>query len=623
VVGRDHRGDLMKTLFSRAVLVLIFLSIVLVSSFQNCADTYRSAGFIAASSSSIKDPVTDDDDDNNNDGLGGSPEFPVDPGTGPVGGTPSCEGSTKIFNVIVETTASSVFDYSAKYKMDVACPDIVKDKFAFMVLKWNNVNYLYNPTSKGWAVWNGTTGSLSAFAISLPKIASQYPFNYFNFASMDFVELGGAQVYSGYGIGSTADAAANEMLAYRDSTHAAGRYNLVYQVPLQPASVVIQTFGNSASTFNASATVFVRHSDYTKQGFYFIGAGSPDGQTWATYDGSGSNGWVIFNGSNAVSVGGKQALKNKVLTMSATVKTADVANWHLYAGYAVGENLNAAFQIFYANSQGTRNSNPYIIPLNPSTTLDPNNWTVTGTVSGVLASYTARANIGIATAHVNKQGFYLLGAQIGDKLHILDIAKNQWQLWDGAMASYDPANKKALVSTTGNGITLGSNLDVTSLGGAILLAGYGVGDNILGAVNDCVANVRWKTIATIEKQSLAGVAVIPNFIKTSTALVEVAVQIFPDYRDYGLAGKYYIGAMSPDGATILIYNGTSWITYNDTLSDSLYTASSNALTNYGKIIRTSGVELASVSGWSLMVGHGKSVKDMVDRRLYVEVRKIP
>ena len=353
----------MKALFSRAVLAFIFFTIFLVSGFQNCASSFRSTTQpITTPGASVKDPWVDGSGNEDDEDGGGDtfPGYDPDPGDDDDDTTgDKCLGSTRTFNVTTNTTSNAVYNYSASFRMDALCVDIEKDKHAFMMAKLNNVNYLYNPTTKGWVALSTIT-TFNAYALQLPKTAAQYPFNFANFTNLDLVELGGAEVYAGYGLGSSISAAVTEMLAYRDTAHASGRYNRVMQVPSQETSIAIVTNGTAESNFSASATVLVRQSDYNKQGFFFIAARTPEpaagtvnppAPIWFLYDGTT---WTEYAAGVIKTVGAKQALKNKTLSLSYNAKTKDVAGWWLYAGYGIGETAATAFDLFVSNSQRTR-----------------------------------------------------------------------------------------------------------------------------------------------------------------------------------------------------------------------------------------------------------------------------
>ncbi len=601
----------MKVVFKRSLLLVSFLTILLISGFQNCASKFESSKSVAPAASTVPDPFAAA---NGANGTGSTTVGTPDTGSGGSGGATTCTAS-KTFNVITSTTTTSVFDYSASYKIDVACADVAKDKFAFVAAQFGGVNYVYNPNTKLWTSY--VPGSdMTSFAIVLPKQISSYPFSYFSFSGLDFAELGGAKIFSGYGLGSTPKAAFDELFLFRDLTHSEGRYNVVYTVPVQPAAVSINVSSSTAAQFNADATVLVRSADYNKMGYYFIGATSPDGLSWYTYDGQN---WAAYNANSPVSFGAKTNLKNKVLHTTYAIATGQLANYKLYAGYAASDTLAAAFTAFINNSQGTRNTDGYVIGAPASS-----NWAVTADVTGNLVSYSVKVALTVATADLQKDGYYLLFALFENKYYILNVKDSthqDWVLWDGAMAGFSGPIK--LASKTGtNSLTMTANMDVTPFGGALLYAGYGVGNNIVAAVNEALAVTRWKQIATIAVQNFSGEAIIPTYNKTSAANVDLQFYIRPGYKDYGQAGRYYIAASAPDG-TFYVYNGSTWILFNDVNNDLLFTDKVDVLVNYSKKITMKGTDLAPFAGWKLYVGYGKNIQDMLDRHLFTDGVALP
>lgn len=629
----------MKALFSRAVLAFILFALFLVSGFQNCASSFRSTTQpIKTPGASVKDPWATGSEDgggSDNDGGNGFPGYDGDDDNNT--GGDKCAASTRSFNVIATTTSNAVYNYSASYKMDALCSDIEKDKYAFIMAKVNNVNHLYNPSSRTWTPLSSIT-SYNSYALQLPKTENQYPFTFFNFSSVDLVELGGSELFAGYGVGSNVSAAVNEMLAYRDTSHPNGRYNRVMQVPSQETSIAIVTNGTAESNFTATATVLVRQADYNKEGYFFIaartpeppvGTANPPPPTWFLYDGTT---WTEYTPGVIKTVGAKQALKNKTLSLSYNAKTKDVAGWWLYAGYGASETLSTAFAAFETNSQRTRNQNQYIIS---TSALDENNWRVQhNVISSALKDFTVTARTTVATAHKDLKGYVLMAALLGDNAWVLkpgnprdpnnpfdpnDPNRSMWILWDGKMEGFGAPYK--LSEKSDQTIYMVKNSDITSLGGAKVLVGYGVGDNIIAAVEECLGKVRYNEIITVEKQLFSASITVPQTYDVNSTVVNlnVSINIYPDYLDYDKTDYYYyLAAVSPDGTQLFAFSSAlgGWVLYDSTKPEQMYMnkPSPDLLKNYSKTFQFSGKDLALYKGFTLFTGYGTTVQDMIDRK---------
>lgn len=538
------------------------------------------------------------------------------------------------FNINSQITTSSFYNYSGKFLIRVNEQDISSNKSAFLVVSINNVLYVYNFKTSQFVDKSKIT-SFADYGLTLPTDECQYPYQIFEFKNADLTAFGGSVIYAGYGVGGTADLAVNDMMSFKDSRHPTGRYLELFKVPEQPASVNFINIGYEDTQLDGTANIFVRSSDYNKNGYYFLAANSSDQLIWFLYTGTM---WVKYDGNNFASVGGMQKLKNQSINFTADVTNSQLAGFKLYAGYAVGENIAQAFNAFVANSQNSRNTVPYILQANPSLLKNALNFSINANTSGAVSNYSINTMIKIADAHLDQAGYVFGVVQHLSDYYVLDVEQKRFVKWDGVLAQFPVARN--LISQT-NFMTFATNLDVTALGGAKLYIGYGVGSSPSKAVNEMLASTRWREIATIPAQAFTGSIIIPAYNKTSTAIVDLDFRIFPDYKDYEKPGKYYVILSSPDGSVYAIYTGSlasavnaggftdytfsgvSWQGYTEAQSDSLYTYSAASLKNFRTKFSIRGVDLANYSGYKLYVGYGKSVKDMLVNKTFSAESVIP
>lgn len=569
-------------------------------------------------------------------------------GSGSVGGTGSssisssstCATSSTVsqFNIVSRVEVSSVYNYSGKFDITVSEQDLNKSKKGFLAATISGLLYIYNfRTSQFIEASKASSSGYADFGFSLPNEKCKYPYQILEFKNADLVAYGGSIIYAGYGIGETASAAAADMMSFRDASHFQGRFHQLYTVPQQPASVSFLNMGYSNTSLNGSANVFVRNTDYNKNGFYFLAAISGDQKTKFMYTGTS---WIEYNGSNFAALGGKQQLKNQSITFKADVTNSQIAGYSLYAGYAVAENIGKAFEDFVSNAQNTRNTVPYVLKENPSQQKDPNNYNIQATVSGPVSRYNLSSTIKIADAHIDQTGYILVVGLYAGSYYVHNPNTKEWKKWDGTLANFATATP---LKSQSFATTLAANLDVTALGGTILYVGYGLGNNPALAVKEMLDNVRWKEIATIPSQSFSSSTIsIPSYSKTSGALVEMDFRIYPNYQDYNTFGKYYIVLVSPDESQKAVYSGsvfssslseglvehvfsnpTSWNLWSPEQSDSLFTLASPGLHNFRTRISIKGTDLANFSGYKLFVGYGKSINDMLAKGTHTAGTLIP
>lgn len=529
-----------------------------------------------------------------------------------------CNQNTNLsFNVYSQITVSSYYNYSGKFKISVNELDIYKNKSAFLAISIKNILHLYNFKTSQFIDSRNVT-SYADYALSLPNDKCQYPFEIFQFNNADLSALGGAMVFAGYGVGGNADIAANEMMSFRDASHASGRFHLLFNIPDQPASVSFVNLGYNNTQLQGTANVFVKSEDYLKNGYYFLAANSSDGSVWYLYTGSM---WIKFDGNNFASVGGMQALKNQSVSFTAEITNTQLADFKLYAGYAVGENLSQVFSAFVSNSQGTRNATPYVLEANPSLQKDSLNFNIQAYASGALSSYNIFSFVKIADAHKEQQGYIFGVILFQSEYYVYHVQQQKFVKWDGILASFPAAGS---LKSQINYVNFANNIDVTVFGGAKFYMGYGVGSSPAQAVNEMLSSTRWREIATIPVQNFSGTITIPNYSKTSTSQVVLDFRIYPDYKDYSKAGNYYVILSTPDNSSYAVYNGTSWVGYTGGAQDTtLYTASSTAMKNYSTQFSIKGVDLAPYAGYKLYVGYGKSIPDMLSKGTYSSPTIIP
>lgn len=263
---------------------------------------------------------------------------------------------------------------------------------------------------------------------------------------------------------------------------------------------------------------------------------------------------------------------------------------------------------------------PIVAPpiVEPAPRLSEDDWELGALLGGELDSYLGRAQIKVASAHLGRQGYFLFMITHNNSRYVLDRAQQNWVLWDGAMATFSTAAEE-LASTVDFGPVLIRFLDLTRFGGGTLQVAYGLGDTISAAVQECLANERVKAVDTFPIQLFRGsVTIPPNFDKTSTNELNVYFHINPDYRDYGSPGVYYIVAISPDGATTMVFKDKKWIPRDPNGTEPLYTHATEALANYETYYRVSGIELAKFVDWTMYVGYGKTLEDMLNRKLFTK-----
>lgn len=565
-------------------------------------------------------PVNSQPNASSNGGTGGS-KSPISSSDSKISGSSGqtvCNQNTSLsFNVYSQISVSSYYNYSGKFKISVNELDINKNKSAFLAISIKNILHLYNFKTSQFVDSRNIT-SYTDYSLSLPNEKCQYPYEIFQFNNADLSALGGALVYAGYGVGGNADIAANEMMSFRDASHSSGRFHLLFNIPEQQASVGFVNLGYTDANLQGTANIFVRSSDYFKNGYYFLAANSADGSIWYLYTGSL---WIKFDGKNFASLGGMQALKNQSISFAADVKNSQLAGFKLYAGYSVGENLEQSFNAFVSNSQGSRNTTPYILQANPASQKDSLNYNIQASASGALSNYNILSLIKIADAHLDQQGYIFGVAWFQSEYYVFNVQQQKFVKWDGILASFPAAS--ALKSQT-NYMNFANNIDVTVFGGAKFYMGYGVGASPAQAVNEMLSVTRWREIATIPAQYFSGTIAIPNYGKTSTNQVVLDFKIYPDYKDYGTTGNYYVILATADNSSYAVYNGTSWISYTGGAQDTtLYTATSSAMKNFSTQFSIRGVDLAPFTGYKLYVGYGKSIPEMLNRGTYSSPTIIP
>lgn len=539
------------------------------------------------------------------------------------------------FNIFSQISISSFYNYTGKFLMSVNEIDLSLNKYAFLAVNVSNVLYLYN-FKTGQFMEAAKIANKADYALNLPTDKCQFPYSVFEFKNADLTAYGGSTIYSGYGVGSSADQAANEMIFFRDASHFKGRYNELFTVPVQPASVTITNIGYADTLLQGVANISVRSADYFKSGYYFIAANSADGSVWYLYNGSS---WFQYTGSNFISIGGVQQLKNISISFSADVTNSQLAGFKLYAGYGLSSNVNQAFNAFVSNSDGTRNSSPYILQQNPSVEKNKTNYNISAYSSGAVSNYSIFSIIKIADAHLEQAGYVLGVIQFQSEYYVYNSQQKRFVKWDGVLASFPAASK---LFSQANYVTFASNLDVTAFGGAKLYIGYGVGSTPSQAVNEMLAAVRWREVGTIPAQSFSASVAIPSYSKSSTAMVDIEFNVSPNYFDYDQAGKYYVIVSTSDNSSYSVLtastvsigmnqgmidcglSGVSWVNYSSTAQDSsLYTYSTQNVKNFKTKFSIRGVDLAIYAGYKLYAGYGKSISEMLKNNTFSAAAIIP
>lgn len=524
------------------------------------------------------------------------------------GATQACSYSALSFNIYSKVTVSSVYSYSGEFKIDVNQVDLSKRKYAFLAVTVGNALSLYNFRT-GQFVDGANISNYADYGLSLSENRCDYSLKLFDFRNADLSALGGSRILAGYGVGGTADVAASEMVK-------AVRYREILNIPSQPAAISFVNMSSANSLLSGSAFVFVGTAHQLKRGYYFLAANSKDGSQWYMFS---AGKWIKFDGNNFISVNGLKELRNVSIPFTADLTNKELDGTKLYAGYAVSDSLEEAFQIFVSNSQNTRNITPYVI----DSTKNQNamDYLVDAYASGGVDSYSIYSRIKIAETHKDKMGYVFGIIFFQDKYYVYNQNSNQFMLYDGVLSGF-PAAKT--LTTTSNYVTFVNSLNVVSFGGAKLFMGYGVGNSPSTAVNEMLAATRWREIATIPIRSFSGAVSIPSFNKFSNQAVALNFKLEVDYKDYGTAGKFYVIVCTPDGSTCKVFDGSSWVLYSGGAQDtSLYTSASGYMDKFNYTYNISGTDLANYSGLYLYVGYGKSISEMLDKKHFSSPAVIP
>lgn len=601
------------------ILVLSVASLGIVLSFQNCSggfstktDPLTSQSPIFTLPGGISDPFHPDPD------LDSNPiaPDPVGPLCNRVNPTPSaatrCPATpdSHEFKVIADVSSNAVYSYGVRLAMDINVADLTLKKFAFLVGEFGSALYIYSPAGHTWSPYSSTL-NMTQSSLELPSLASQFPYVFYSFENADLVALGGSKIYSGYGVGSTPDAAFAEMLSFRDIRHSGGRFDLVYEVPKQGHAVNIQMNSQtSPEKVSGTASVFVRFDFYNQKGFFFFAAQDPSTGNFLLYNGSS---WLPSTSNSSAS--GLTDLTNRTLSMSADVSLKSVAGWKLFAGYGRGATSQEAFQDLLTNN--LYNQNPYIIPNDSTPPLNSTNWSVSGSTSGSPSSLSVKVSITVADADRSKKGYQFMVAMIPNEAGPIPMVfnvnapagTNPWVRWDGVLASL--GSSVPLISTPQAGIQLASQMDVVALGGTKIYAGYGIGDSIGAAATEMMTSSRFREIYSIPQQAFRAETIIPSFSASSPANVTITFRIYPSYLHYGQPGRYYVGAIAPDG-TIFFYTGTQWLKYDGNSDpETLCLRIVTSLSNFETTLVMAGNTLGGYAGYRLTAGYGLSFNDFM------------
>jgi hypothetical protein len=224
-----------------------------------------------------------------------------------------------------------------------------------------------------------------------------------------------------------------------------------------------------------------------------------------------------------------------------------------------------------------------------------------------------RAQIVVASEDRNKLGFFFFTVNYNNSLYILDPDAKGWRLWDQNLSGY-LTSARSLQSTEGYGLILINFLDMTAFGGGTLSVGYGVGENIVSAVNECLRRNRLQQIETLAVQTFSGTVYLPRIDYSSDLTYSMQFYIRPAHSDYLTTGKYFIFAVSPDGGKFFL-NGTTWVNSDGKDIDSLYFSMTDSLVNFKTVQKVIGKDLGLFQGWKLFAGYGKNYTDMINRKL--------
>jgi len=256
--------------------------------------------------------------------------------------------------------------------------------------------------------------------------------------------------------------------------------------------------------------------------------------------------------------------------------------------------------------------------------LNATSFDVRGTMSGSLSAYQVKVDMSFDTQDVTKKGGYYLFAIVNSTILVCvnGCTTGEWTKWTGSAgsAAWSFAGLKAPLSGSNDGSLrniFNFSGDVTALGGLELYAGYGIGNTEAEAIADMVnfrsskfSNGRYLKVTTVPYQyrsiSINGPS---NSSPGSLSNYNLNAYIYPDYRDYGQAGYFFVVAHDPSNNYVIyrfnsskgVYEWVAWDKNVNSLSDKYYKYDSAIKNEVFNIIKG---DVTPYKGWTVYVGYG-------------------
>ncbi len=349
------KGGFMKFFHSIQFIRILAVLFALTTFFSNCSQE----GYKTSQST---DPTNADN--NNNDNANTDP-FSDDQDNNP---------DALVFDVQAEDSLPTGLadNYHLKVMMDIATEDTNKPGATFLMMIFKAERYFCTSGCTDVLKWKKWSSSDSSTKWSNSGVRTKVGINSINEighqsvyeGNMNMIQYGGAELFAGYGIGSSELECANEMLN-------ANRFKKVGAITVQAMKFLIgdPVLGGNITdlaNYNLLGMIIPSMADYGSPGYYFVVGQSADGKTYYFKanrgDGSGQYDWVTGDLTEANLAlhytDMTTALSNKIMTIHQGPAT-DWVDVKVYIGYGVGMTAAAAAHDVLGNSKF--NSTPFIV----------------------------------------------------------------------------------------------------------------------------------------------------------------------------------------------------------------------------------------------------------------------
>jgi len=252
---------------------------------------------------------------------------------------------------------------------------------------------------------------------------------------------------------------------------------------------------------------------------------------------------------------------------------------------------------------------------------------VVATKSGPLSAFNIEIKMDFNEADKTKKGALFIVAQSDKKTFVCTnpCSGNTWKEWTGDNAvdwSISGIRDQVGISTTGlSGLQtiLKNKFDITSLGGYVVYAGYGVGDSVFSAINEMLSyrssalpTGRFIDAFTVPVQKLSVSLTGPSGGPAGPVTnLDLWAQISPSSADYGKPGYYFVMAKNPDDTIKLMYGYNSstskyeWSNWDGNVasitSNMAYKSDSSIKNEFFQVVKGN---VSDYKGWYVYAGYG-------------------